>query len=291
MNTVIVRNDTGDDHTLEDLQSFSVVASGTVDLLDYFKAEEIARSDDLLLCLAEGKLVVDNSGLDLTVGEAIRYVSLHKHINPQSPDGREIIRADSRPTDTETYFSGRGDTASGIGDGAQMIWDFSDSNTVFYTYDPTSNGPRYDGFDVAQIDITYTDPIYIKEGAIYFYDAPWQSFIAMLVVVPAGNYYPNPYGPIPASALGLSGVDMYAYSYSDVYYTHYTNMHHMYGSCPMGDELNSEGCSMNSMPPGWLIRVLVGAPTGEGAGDPPFRGYAYLEMYRERTVVLPGGSI
>jgi len=291
MNTIIVRNTTDGDIIIDDLHSFNIAVSGTVDLMNYFKSDEIARSDELLVYLANEDLILNHNNLDLNPGAAIRLVSLHKHVNPQSPDGREIIRADSRPTDTETYFSGRGDTASGIGDGATMIWDFSDSNTVFYTYDPTSNGPKYDGYDVAQMDIAYVDNIYIKEGGIYFFDAPWKSFIDMIITVPAGSYYPNPYGQIPAAALGLTGISMYAYAYSDVYYTHYTNTHHMYQSCPMGDELNSEGCSMNPMPPGWIIRVLVGTPTGEGAGDPPFRGYAYLEMYRKRTVILPGGSV
>lgn len=287
MNTVTVTNITDHEHVLGDLRSFTVAVSGTVDLLNYFSAEEVARSDDLLVCLADEHLIITVSGDVLTPGRAIRYVSLHKHVNPLAPDGREIIRADSRPVGTQTYFTMSGDSATGIGDGGELRWDFSNDDYMYDSND-VENGPTVaSGIKAKRLDIEFHEPIHTKDGAVYFFDAPWGSYCEMFITVPAGNYYPNPAGSIPAAALGLSGTDMYAYATKDVFYGSFIQKHYMYETCAMGDDLNSEGSQVDATPTGWYITGLIFTPESDNVS----KGYASLEIYRKKSVLLPGESV
>jgi hypothetical protein len=202
---------------------------------------------------------------------------------PRMDDGRPIVRADTRPLHTNTYFTTCGDGSSGIGDGAEARWNFSNDDDV--TYDPTIVPS---GMKAKQIDMTFNDPIYIKEGTVYFFDAPWESYLTMEIVVASGSYYPNPYGSIPASALGLSGDKMYAHaSDGEVIYTRYVNKHFMCGSCPMGDELNTEGCQTDPLPVGWKMRINIITPDT----DDTSKGFAEIEVYRARTCILPGDPL
>lgn len=196
-------------------------------------------------------------------------------------DGRLIVRADTRPLNTETYFTCRGDDV-GIGDGTPLRWDFSDSTSDMYY------GPEVpSGYKCKKIDLTFNCPLYPKDGAVYFFDASWGCYVTMDIVVPAGNYYPNDAGSIPASALGLSGTQMYAYASSEVIYQRYVNNHFIHGDCPLGDELNAEGAAINAIPIGWILRGYVFAPES----DDLCRGYASFETYRCHTVLLPGQTL
>jgi hypothetical protein len=202
---------------------------------------------------------------------------------PAMDDGRPIVRADTRPLDCQTYFTMAGDTASGIGDGTVLKWDFSNDDDISeLDYCPTPSG-----FKTKHIEMTFIDPLYLKDGSLYFFDAPWGSHCGMHVVVPAGNYYPNDHGSIPASALGLSGTDMYSYASVDTLFINYVNQHHMYGSCPMGDEMNAEGAAVEAIPVGWK---LVGHITTL-SGDNTSKGFASFECYRCRTVLLEGDTV
>jgi len=202
---------------------------------------------------------------------------------PTMSDGRPIVRADTRPLDTSTYFTMAGDTASGIGGGTPLMWDFSnDYDTEECDYHTTLAG-----YKTKHIELTFIDPIYLKDGALYFFDTPWGAYCDMQVVVPAGNYYPNNHGAIPASALGLPGTDMYSYAAVDTPFVNYVNKHRIYGSCPMGDELNAEGAAVNAVPVGWK---LVGHITTV-SGDNTSKGFASFECYRHRTVLLPGDTV
>jgi len=108
----------------------------------------------------------------------------------------------------------------------------------------------------------------------------------MHIIVPAGNYYPNDTGSIPASALGLSGTQMYSYAAVDTPYVTYVNKHHMYGSCPMGDELNAEGAAVDGIPVGWRVDGHITTVSGDNTS----KGYASFECYRARTVILEGDT-
>ena len=201
---------------------------------------------------------------------------------PHMEDGRPVVRADTRPIDSETFFTDAGDSSDDIGDGVVMAWDFTDSTSDIYT------GPEVpDGFKCKQILLTFHCPVHLKDGAIYFFDAPWGAYLEMDVVVPSGGYYPNPEGAIPASALGLSGNLMYAQASGNTRYQKYVNKHRIYGSCPMGDELNAEGAAVNPVPPGWYVRGLIFTPESDNVS----KGFASLEMYRCHTCLLPGQTV
>jgi len=171
--------------------------------------------------------------------------------------------------------------STAIGDGVHLLWDFSNNDDLY-------TGPEVpSGFKCKQLLLSFNCPVYLKDGAIYFFDAPWGTYLEMDIVVPAGNYYPNPAGTIPASALGLSGELMYSYASTNVPYQKYVNKHHIYGSCPMGDELNAEGAAVNPIPIGWYLRGLIITPSSDNVS----KGYGSMEMYRCHTCLLPGQDI
>lgn len=199
---------------------------------------------------------------------------------PTMTDGRPIVRADTRPLDTETYFTMAGDTVSGVGDGAPMRWNMDEDG------DWEDIG---DGMMRKTFEIIFNNEVFLKDGAIYFFNAPWGSHVDFYINVPAGGYYPNPYGSIPAAALGQPGDGMYSYASTAVLYQCYVNRHYMYGDCPMGDELNAEGAAINGLPVGWSLKGHVHAPAS--AAGTGFKGYASIECYRQRTVVLSGDPL
>ena len=223
----------------------------------------------------------DSSELGRTIiSGSISIITKKLEEGPTMDDGRPVVRADTRPLETETYFTMAGDTASGVGDGAAMRWDMDEDG------DWVDNG---DGYKKKVFELAFNNKIYLKDGSIYFFNAPWGAYVEFYITVPAGQYYPNIYGSIPASALGLPGDDMYDYASVNVLYQCYVNKHYMYGDCPMGDELNAEGAAVNGLPTTWTLTGHIHAPaTASGTG---FKGFASVECYRERTVVLPGDPL
>jgi hypothetical protein len=175
-----------------------------------------------------------------------------------------------------------GDTASGIGDGTPMRWNMDEDGDW-------EDSLNYPGYKKKIFKLTFNHEIYLKDGSIYFFNAPWGAFVDFYIAVPAGGYFPNPYGSIPASALGQPGDGMWSYAATDVLYQCYVNRHFMFGDCPMGDELNAEGAAINGLPVGWYLMGHIHAPaTASGTG---FKGFASIECYREKTIVLPGDPL
>lgn len=223
---------------------------------------------------------VDTTTLDNIVaahdGEAIPDTE-----SPHTADGVPIVRSDSRALETETYFTMCGDS-TGIGDGKVLLWDFSNDDDLF-----EYPGWVPEGFKAKKVQIRFNCPVYLKDGTMYFFDVPWGCYISMFVSVPANNYYPNTAGDIPASALGLSGNDMYSYTTVDIPYQSYVRKHHMFGTCQMGDELNAEGAALTPVPVGWMVCGLIVTPESDNVS----RGFGSLEMYRCHTMLLPGQTI
>ena len=184
---------------------------------------------------------------------------------PVMPDGRPIVRSDSRPIGYSTMFTMAGDTASGIGDGKEIVWDFSNDD------DLTASGIAPDGYKMKRMEITFLDPVYIKEGCIYFHNAKKGSYATFAVVCPEGQYYTERDGS-PTMASG------------DTYITKYVNRHYFYGTCAMGDELNTESATENALPSNYKLWVDVVVPDT----DNDSYGYGELEIYRSRTCLLPG---
>ena len=202
---------------------------------------------------------------------------------PRMEDGRPLVRADTRPLGTMTVFTCIGDDSTSIGGGVSLKWDFSTDDDLY-------TGPEVpSGYKCKQLLLSFHCPVYMKDGSMYFFDAPWGSYVQMSVAIPPGQYYPNPAGQIPAAALGLvNDGRMFSNSGSDIVdYQIYVLRQYMYQSAPMGDEFNAEGAAIDALPPGWYIRALVFCPEGTTA----FKGFGNIEMYRCHAVILPGQTI
>ena len=222
------------------------------------------------------------SGGDVTTLSGVVAAHSGEFLNTAPPvmaDGRPIVRADTRPLDCQTYFTMAGDTASGIGGGTVLKWDFSNDDDIVEFVTPP-------GYKTKAVTLTFLDPIYLKDGSLYFFDSPWGAYVDMHVVVPAGNYYPNDTGSIPASALSLPGTQMYSYASEDTIFLTYVNKHHMYGDCPMGDEMNAEGAAVEAVPVGWYMTGHITTVSGDNTS----KGFASFECYRCRTIILEGDT-
>jgi len=186
----------------------------------------------------------------------------------RAADGRLIIRAESRPKDATSYFSMRGDSVDGIGDGTEMHWDFANSSNIVTDSITT---PIPSGHKRKRLVLTFLDSIWIKEGTLYFYDAPDGCYIDFWVVCPQGYPYYDRDGNLQ-------------YATAPTPISHYVNSHRMFGSCPMGDELNTEAANENAIPSIYQLWIEVTTPNADATG----KGNSELELYRIRTCLLPG---
>lgn len=204
------------------------------------------------------------------------------HKTPRSSnDARQVVRSDSRPLDCTTVFTSRGDSLTGIGDGKVLVWDFSNSQDEV---------AAPEGFKRKRIEFGFSELVHIKEGTFYFFDAPKGCYADFYVVCKSGGYYQDPNGAIPGSALGQDPDTSWTQATEDTIVLHYVNHHHLQGSVPMGDELNTEGASENGLPPqqlGYIVRLEITTPDTDESSN----GCAELEVYRKRTNLLPGEDL
>jgi len=247
--------------------------------LDYINVDEGHCDVFFKVALSSGEVAILDGIVAAHTGAITSEVDA-----PRMADGRPIIRADTRPLGTQTYFTMAGDDTVNevLGNGNQMVWDFTNDDDL---YDPNEfENPITvaSGMKAKFIDLFFFHNVYMKDGAIYFFDAPWGAYCEMYIVVPAGTYYPHPDGPIPASALGLHGDGKYAHSTKRVLYATYVQKHHMYRDCPMGDELNAEGAATDPIPPTWSISALIVCPEA----TPTLKGYGSFEVYRTTIGLL-----
>jgi len=184
---------------------------------------------------------------------------------PRDADGKLLVRADSRPVGTQTYFTTSGDDTE-IGDGSSIFWDFSNDD------DLVTGAPS--GYKMKRVKMSFCDIVWLKEGSIYFTNAIKGCYLHMSVVCPSGNYY-----------LDSSGNP--AYASVDVKLAQYVNKHFISGSCPMGDELNTEACQISGVPPNYEFWAEIITPDNDNSSY----GWGELELYRVRTVLLPGESL
>ena len=189
----------------------------------------------------------------------------------RAADGRLIIRAESRPAESTSYFSMRGDGDTGIGDGAILHWDFSNSDDIV-TDSLSTSIPT--GHKRKRIKLVFNDEIWIKEGTLYVDSAPHGLYVDMWVVCPEGGWY-----------LDRSGGPHLATQ--PVMIFHYVNHHRMFGSCSMGDELNTEAANENAIPSGYEVWVEITTLDS----DANSKGNGELELYRMRSCLLPGEDL
>ena len=181
-------------------------------------------------------------------------------LRPVDKYGKSYIQANSRPLGKTTCFTMSGDSSNNIGDGKDLFWDFSNDNN-----DITPSGVFY---KKKRIVFNFIDPINIKEGSIYFQNAPKNCYIELMVVCPNGQYYINNAGtPVLAT--------------TDIVIDKFVNKHFIYGNCSLGDELNTEAAS-NEIPSTYKYWIEITTPNS----DTTSFGYISLEIYRKRTVIL-----
>lgn len=191
--------------------------------------------------------------------------SANAPINPLSPDRKIKVVSSSLPQNTNTCFTTRGDNVTvgqeAIFGGKRIEWDFS-------TTDDDDPSPPA-GYKRKIIEFEFLDSIYVKEGTIYFHDAPKGSYVDFYVVCKAGNYYLKNDGTPALAAV-------------DTKINHYVTAHPMTGSVPMGDELNTEQAMEQAITPGYMFRIEVTTLDTDSVSH----GVIEIECYRERTIIL-----
>lgn len=187
----------------------------------------------------------------------------NKPLHPITPDSKTKVVSVSRPDGTTTCFTTCGDdtVANTIGTGKRVEWDFSNSNDEIAT-PPT-------GKKVKRIEFQFIDPVYMKEGTIYFFNAVKNSYVDFWVVCPDGEIYLDNDGS-PQVASG------------DVLINHWVIKHPIQGDVPMGDELNTEAAQETPVPTNYKLRAEICVPDTDNTSN----GCVELELYRTRTVVL-----
>jgi len=275
--TYSIQNDFPNSKINIDTLTYEIRSSSITHALDFIST----NGDECDIWFKEALSEIDSTSTLPTLISDHQGNEILESSYPETPDGVPIVRADSRPLNTEVYFTMCGDS-TGIGDGPTIMWDFSNNDDEFSDLSWVKPG-----YKAKKITIKFNCPVWMKDGTMYFFDAPWGQNISMFVGIPAGSYYPNLAGNIPSSALGLTDGKMYSYAEEDTPYQSYVMRHMMYGSCPMGDELNAEGAALYPIPIGWQLCGVIITPEDDNTS----KGYASLEMYRCHTWLLPGQTI
>jgi hypothetical protein len=268
---ILAVNQTTSDIMISDLAGTIIPVNGSLDLALNFTLDVIANSNDLLTLIADNSLVINNGLSDFDKATALRYVCLFKHVNPVSPDGKEIIRAESRPEGTESYFTTTGDDGS-IGGGKSFFWEFDNNDDIILS-DSTSIGHHNyipEGFKRKRMILTFQDGVYIKGGKLYFSSALKGSYADFYIVVPAGYYYYARNGDI-------------AYAFMDAPIIRYVNRKYFFGTTSSGDKVSAEGCQVKALPVGWELWGDITVPIEDTSSF----GHCELEMYRIRSYLYP----
>lgn len=209
------------------------------------------------------KCVLANEDMasDITDYETNYQSKKSTFLNPIDPDGRHFTRAESRPLGTITCFTDKGDSATNIGDGNELYWDFSNDDDLV-------NMPSGSTMKRKRIEFSFLDSVWMKEGALYFHKAKKESYLDFYVVCPENGYYLDNDGELQQAT-------------EDTPIIHYGIHIHIQGDCPMGDELNTESCSVE-IKSNYKFWLDITVPNT----DDESTGYVTLELYRKRTVIL-----
>lgn len=192
------------------------------------------------------------------------------------PLGKWIVRSESKISGFDIVFTGAGDKMDGdmeIGGGTPFVFDFSDANQLV-------TAPV--GFKRVRVDWQFNDSVYIKEGTIYFYNMPKGSYVNMLIVCPAGY----PYG-YKVHGRPVEDYDklQYAVATEDTVVNRWVLNYRMEGSCPMGDEFNTESAADSSAPLHYIWRAEITIP--EITNWEECHGHWSIELYRPSSVYFP----
>ena len=231
----------------------------------------------------------DLSTVDLTTLSGV--VAAHTGIAVESSapvmsDGRPLVRTESRPLGTRTYFTSQGDnlTTGKFGEGKAIMWDFSTDEDLFDATQWINAPTMVSGYKAKYMNLAFNTAIYVKDGNLWHYDAPWGSFCSMYVTVPSGSYFPNSYGTIPAAALGLTTGGYYSHATKNVFYSCYVKRQRFYGSSADGMRFEAEGCQINALPSGWYITIVISTLED----DVSSKGFGRLQLFRTDDITLKG---
>lgn len=185
-------------------------------------------------------------------------------------DGRWTIRSDSRLIGYDIVFAGAGDTYDPmtIGGGKEFRFDFFDSNQLL------SNSLT--GFKQIRIDYMFNDDIYLKEGTVFFFNAPKGSYMDFYWICPTGGIYDKKIYGADATIPNPTVAEV------DTIVGHIVIKYFVEGSCPMGDELNTEACTDDPIPKYIIWRTEITVP--EVGGWENFHGHWNFELYRPASV-------
>lgn len=274
----VIKNYTNEDLVLRDLGMVTIPNNGAVDIGgNESRLIELASSEDLLAALSQGinKYQLNDGSRDLNFSEGIELIrKIHK---PTQSDllGRWIVRVDSRRENWDTIFTGAGDdlqtmtTAGGV----PFLFDFSapvdDSRWV-------SN--PLTGYRQQSIKWNFFDPVYIKEGTLYYFDMPKGSYVDFYIGVTEGHAYDVKF--IDENLNVRRDIRICSVPY--LRFAQWVSHYHVESSAPMGDELNTESAAEVPIYPFHIFECVVTVP--ETPGWENAHGHWGIELYRPRTL-------
>jgi len=160
---------------------------------------------------------------------------------------------------TTTYFTGIGDSGSVIGEGKDLMWDFS-------TSDDEVSAPT--GFKRKRLDFSFLDEVSIRDGIISYSNKLFKSYIDLYIICPEGSWYlDNAGNSVQAS--------------EDTIILHYVSHKHLFGTVSAGDRLDPDRCS-NKIPTNYKFRIEITVPSSDNSSN----GSVALKIFRDRTVIL-----
>ena len=273
---IFVKNLTGSDIELNDLSGYILPKDQNKDIGADLTIFDIMNSNHLLELIMTESVIINNGTQDLDKYSAVRYISLQSHLNPISLDGKEVIKAESRPPGMQTSFTMSGDNLI-FGDGTKMVWDFSNNDDIVSS-DSTSlilfNNPLPSGHKRKLLRIKFNDPVYIKEGSLYFYDAPFGFYVDMSVVCPINNYYRDRSGQIQLAT-------------NNVVVSHYVNHYRVCGTCTCGHTMLAETCQELAIPTNYEVWAEITTLIDDNIS----KGFGCFTLYRGRTAILPNEEV
>lgn len=273
---VFVKNNTGSDIELNDLSGYILPKDEIKNIGLDIPITEIMNSGHLIDLISSNQITINNGSKDLDRVAAVRYISLQSHLNPISLDGKEVVKAESRPPGMQTSFTMAGDNLK-IGDGKELKWDFSNDDDLVPN-DSTSlilfNNPLPIGYKRKVLKVRFNDYTYIKEGTLYHFNTPFGLFIDMSVVCPVNNYYKNRNGQIQLAT-------------NNVVVSHYVSKYFLYETCSCGHTLLAETCQELAIPPNYEVWAEITTPID----DVTSKGFGCFTLYRPRTALLPNEPI
>lgn len=276
----VIKNHTNENLSLSDIGE-TIPANGAKDIGgNESRLIELASSDHLLNALAQGtdKYQVNDGSRDLAMSEGVDLI--RKIQKPTASDalGRWIVRVDSRRQNWDTIFQGAGDNleTQTVGAGTPFLYDFS----------ATQSDPRWvtegvpEGYKQQSLKWNFFDPVYVKEGSLYFFDMPKGSYIDFYVAVTQGYPYRKKGVNENYDVEGENMVCTVPY----LRFAHWVVHYHVEGNAPHGDELNTESAAEMPAYPFHIFEAVITIP--EVMGWNQAHGHFALELYRPRTVVL-----